>query len=281
MVKLSAIQLTSTPNVDENLAVIEQQLKEITAINESCEHIIVLPECCLFFGGKDAEQLALAKETCQSDRLSKALSRLAKNYAVSLVAGSIPIYRQQTDKFTNTCCVFDKTGLKVAEYDKLHLFDVEVEDNEKQYLESRYTQPGNKVVTVSLADVTVGLAICYDLRFPELFRELCKQGAQVITLPSAFTRVTGKAHWLALLKARAIENQVYIVAAGQVGTHSNGRETYGHSLIVDPWGEVVTQLPDGLGYVSAQFEPSRVTQVRTAIPVATHNKFTTKLINNE
>lgn len=281
MVNLSAIQLTTEPDVAANLAVIEAQVAAITKHDDGLHQIVVLPECCLYFGGKDSQQLALAKQTYAKNELKSALSAIAKKYNVSLVAGSVPLYREKEDKFTNSCCVFNPSGEELAQYDKLHLFDVEVQDNEKHYLESKYTLAGDKAVTVKVAGLTLGLSICYDLRFPELFRHLRSQGAQVITVPSAFTKVTGEAHWHALLRARAIENQVYIIAAAQYGKHKNGRETYGHSMIIDPWGEIIEQLPDGIGHITGQIDTHKITQVRKAIPVQTHNKFTTKLINHE
>ena len=274
MVKLTAIQLTSTPNVEANLLFIEQQLAGLAF---SDNHLVVLPECCLFFGGKDAEQLALAKETYADNSLVKRLSALAKKFAVNLVAGSIPIYQPESDKFTNTSCVFLSSGEKIAQYDKIHLFDVNVEDNEKSYRESRFTQAGNRVVNVNVKDFNVGLTICYDLRFPELYRQLATQGAQIITVPSAFTQVTGKAHWEALLRARAIENQVYIVAAGQQGQHENGRETWGHSMIINPWGEILACQEKGQGAISVDVCLTEIAKIRTAIPVAEHNRFTTTL----
>lgn len=278
MARLSAIQLTSLPDVAENFACIEQHLAQLP---ESNEHIVVLPECCLFFGGRDKEQLLLAQETYQSDllenRLVQQLSRLAKQYCVNLVAGSIPLYKNTAQKFTNTSLVFSSTGELQTRYDKIHLFDVEVEDNEKNYLESRYTHAGNQVVCQELAGVTLGLSICYDLRFPELFRQLTVLGANVITVPAAFTKVTGQAHWQALLQARAIENQVYIVAAGQQGIHQNGRETWGHSMIISPWGEIISQIDEGQGTISAEVDLNELTKIRRTIPVAKHNQFTTKL----
>ncbi|GLX77852.1 amidohydrolase [Thalassotalea insulae] len=274
MARLSAIQLTSVPDVEQNLRAIEQQLANL----EPCQdHIVVLPECCLFFGGRDKEQLMLAQETYSTQRLIRALAKLAHTYQITLVAGSIPLYQQETNKFTNSCCVFSPSGEQLAQYNKIHLFDVEVQDNEKHYLESRFTQAGQQLKTVVTAGVTLGLTICYDLRFPELYRALAQLGAQIITVPSAFTKVTGQAHWQTLLRARAIENQVYIVAAGQTGTHRNGRETWGHSMIIDPWGEIMTSLESGQGSISAEFDLEQLAQVRQAIPVAEHNQFITKL----
>jgi len=278
MVSISAIQLTSRPNVEENLKEIARQLSSLTI---SDTHIAVLPECCLFFGGKDAEQLSLAKTSYQNDALRTSLANLAKSYGIYLVAGSIPLYQSETDKFTNTCCVFSPQGEQFGRYDKIHLFDVNVEDSEKHYRESHYAQAGNKTSVVNIAGLKLGLSICYDLRFPELFRHLRQSGADIITVPSAFTKVTGKAHWQALLQARAIENQVYIVAAGQEGIHANGRETWGHSMIINPWGEIVSSLAQGQGIISAEIFPAEIRKIRSAIPVAEHNQFTTKLKSYE
>lgn len=274
MVKLSAIQLTSTPNVEENLTEIERQLSTLSPHHK---HLVVLPECCLYFGGRDSEQLTLAKETYQQKSLKNSLASLAQKYSVNLVAGSIPIYLPEINKFTNSCCVFSSKGEQISQYDKIHLFDVNVDDNEKKYLESRYTQAGKNVVTADINECKVGLSVCYDLRFPELYRQLTTLGAQIITVPSAFTKVTGQAHWQTLLRARAIENQVYIVAAGQQGKHVNGRETWGHSMIINPWGEILVCQEEGQALISVDVSLSELINIRKAIPVAEHNRFTTKL----
>ncbi len=274
MIRVSAIQLTSLPDVVQNLSEIDNQLAKLTIHDH---HIVLLPECCLFFGGKDSQQLELAKETYENNRLVEALGHLASNYAITLVAGSIPIFCDSSGKFTNSCVVMSPTGERINRYDKIHLFDVDVQDSEKNYLESKYTQPGSSLVTQQISDVTLGLSICYDLRFPELFRQLTTLGANVITVPAAFTKVTGEAHWQTLLSARAIENQVYIVAAGQQGVHANGRETWGHSMIIDPWGKIISCLEEGVGVISADIDLTHLTRVRRSIPVATHNQFTTKL----
>ncbi|NQZ21677.1 MAG: carbon-nitrogen hydrolase family protein [Colwellia sp.] len=285
MVKLTALQLHSVPDVGENFRIIDRHLE--TLIEQSAaddEHIVVLPECCLFFGGKDQQQLALAKESDQLayqnlfvSTLQEQLSRLAKRYQVYLVAGSIPLLSSTADKFTNTCCVFSPDGDLLTQYDKIHLFDVNVQDSEKQYRESRYTQAGSDIISTTAAGINVGLSICYDLRFPELYRSLTVLGADIITVPSAFTAVTGKAHWQALLQARAIENQVYIVAAGQQGVHANGRETWGHSMIISPWGEILACLEEGVGSISVEFSRQALENVRKAIPVAEHNQFESQL----
>ena len=285
MVKLTAIQLCSVPDVGDNFRTIDRYLEAlIEESSDDDEHIVVLPECCLFFGGKDQQQLGLAKESDQLayqnlfvSTLQEQLSRLAKRYHVYLVAGSIPLLSTTAEKFTNTCCVFSPEGDLLTQYDKIHLFDVDVQDSEKQYRESRFTQCGNEIVSTTAAGINVGLSICYDLRFPELYRSLTTLGADIITVPSAFTAVTGKAHWQALLQARAIENQVYIIAAGQQGVHENGRETWGHSMIISPWGEMLACLEEGVGSISVEFSQQVLDQVRRAIPVAEHNQFESTL----
>jgi predicted amidohydrolase len=290
MVKLTAIQLCSVPDVGDNFRSIDRHLETlIEESNHGDEHIVVLPECCLFFGGNEQQQLALAKESDQLayqnlfvSTLQEQLSRLAKRYRVYLVAGSIPLLSNNVesatvDKFSNSCCVFSPEGDLLTQYDKIHLFDVDVQDNEKQYRESRYTECGSKVVTTTAAGINVGLSICYDLRFPELYRSLTTMGADIITVPSAFTAVTGKAHWQALLQARAIENQVYIIASGQQGVHKNGRETWGHSMIISPWGEILACLNEGVGTISVDFSRQVLESVRQAIPVAEHNQFESTL----
>ena len=287
MVKLTALQLHSVPDVGENFRIIDRHLESL--IEQSAaddEHIVVLPECCLFFGGKDQQQLALAKESDQLayqnlfvSTLQEQLSRLAKRFQVYFIVCSIPLLASTTDKFTNTCCVFSPEGDLLTQYDKIHLFDVNVQDSEKQYRESRYTESGSEIITTTAAGINVGLSICYDLRFPELYRSLTVLGADIITVPSAFTAVTGKAHWQALLQARAIENQVYIIAAGQQGVHENGRETWGHSMIISPWGEILACLEEGVGSISVEFSRQALEKVRKAIPVAEHNQFESQLKN--
>ena len=276
--QLCAVQMSSNTSLASNIADIEQQL---ATLEHAQQQLVVLPECCLFFGGKDKEQLALAKKNKETNALKIRLGELAVRYNIFLVAGSIPVLSNQEDKFTNSCFVFSPDGRELGRYDKIHLFDVAVQDNEKNYCESRYAKAGDSVSVINTGEVNVGLSICYDLRFPELFRQLCQQGAKIITVPSAFTRVTGAAHWQTLLQARAIENQVYIVAAGQEGVHVNGRETWGHSMIISPWGEILTQLDTGKGIICADYQEQELDKVRKAMPVATHNRFKNKLMSYE
>jgi predicted amidohydrolase len=270
MARLSVIQLNSTPNVAENIDKIHHLLAQLP--NDEA-HVVLLPECCLFFGGKDSEQLALAQRTKDNKYLIKTLAEIATLFQVTLVGGSIPVLTTQGDKFYNTSYVFSPAGKELANYQKIHLFDVQVDDSEKNYFESNVTQAGNRIVVADTDVAKIGLSICYDLRFPELYRALQQQGADVITVPSAFTSVTGQAHWLALLQARAIENQVYIMAAGQEGIHKNGRKTWGHSMIISPWGEVMVCHDKGEGIASVEYMPELITDIRIKMPVHRHNKF--------
>jgi predicted amidohydrolase len=277
MVKLSAIQLNSTPNVEQNLRAIAKQLAKLTQTpnNTDIDHIVVLPECCLFFGATDQAQLLLAQQSKSNSKgnskgnneLQLSLSQLAKQYKVTLIGGSIPIITEGGYKFTNTSCAFNSLGELITRYDKIHLFDVNVEDNEKTYYESRYTQAGTKVCIAKTPSATIGLSVCFDIRFPSLYQKLSELGADIITVPSAFTRVTGKVHWQTLLQARAIENQVYIIAAGQEGVHANGRETWGHSMIISPWGEILACLDQGEGIITSDFIPLEIQRIRTSMPL--------------
>ncbi|MBL4940136.1 MAG: carbon-nitrogen hydrolase family protein [Colwellia sp.] len=277
MVKLSAIQLNSKANVEHNLRVISEQLAQLTAAEpqDNINHIVVLPECCLFFGANDKAQLHLAKSTstAQSPKnnvLQQAVSHLAKQYQVTLIAGTIPIVTDEGDKFTNSSCAFNSQGELLGRYDKIHLFDVNVEaveGNKKNYHESRFTQAGKTTCLVKTPLANIGLTVCFDVRFPLLYQQLTALGADIITVPSAFTRVTGKAHWQTLLQARAIENQVYIIAAGQEGKHENGRETWGHSLIISPWGEILACLEKGEGTISSDYVPQEIKRIRTSMPL--------------
>lgn len=285
MVKLTAIQLSSAANVATNLAKIAELLAKVTAeptmaqssgthagkqyeaINDAIEHLVVLPECCLYFGGKDSEQLSLAKDSAAANELCLALGQLAQQFNVYLVAGTVPILTSSANKFTNSSCVFNPDGELIGQYDKIHLFDVKVSDNTKSYCESHYTQAGKELSVINTAFANIGLSVCFDLRFPNLFQQLVKLGAEIITVPSAFTKVTGKAHWQSLLQARAIENQVYIIAAGQEGVHENGRETWGHSMIINPWGEIEQSIATGEGFITVEYQQHEVTRIRQSMPL--------------
>ncbi|WP_241970456.1 carbon-nitrogen hydrolase family protein [Pseudidiomarina sediminum] len=268
-VQLTAVQMTSQPNPQDNLETLKQLFQQLPPQRPQ---LVVLPEACLCFGAGDKHQRALA-ELLGSGALQSALAALAKAHGVYLVAGTIPLLAEaDSEKFCAASLVFDPNGQCLAQYNKIHLFDVDVADATKSYRESTWTQAGEQVVTVATEFGKLGLAVCYDVRFPELFRELRSQGAEIIVLPSAFTQVTGAAHWHVLTRARAIEQQCALVAAAQVGVHANGRETYGHALVIDAWGRVLSEC-DGQQspcLASAEVDLSELAAIRKNIPVAKH-----------
>ena len=270
-VQLSALQLTSGADAQANLAKVEHWLQQLPAERPQ---LVVLPEAFSCFGAGDRAQAQQAEPLGDGTTQTR-LAELAKRYGVWLVAGTIPIQVGDgtQERFTASCLVFDPEGKRRASYNKVHLFDVSVADQTRTYHESKYTNPGTEVVVVDTDFGRVGLAVCYDVRFPELFRALRDAGAEIIVLPSAFTQVTGAAHWHVLTRARAIEQQCYLVAAGQVGIHQNGRETYGHSLIVNGWGEIIAEQATAEGVVTAAVDLTDLDDIRANIPVATHNKF--------
>lgn len=195
-----------------------------------------------------------------------------------MVGGTIPLRAIATSKVRAACLLFDANGKCVARYDKFHLFDVVLPGGEERYCESLTIEPGQNIVVADTPFGQIGLAICYDLRFPELFRALVEQGMEVLVLPSAFTAITGKAHWEPLVRARAIENLCYVVAAGQGGFHISGRTTYGDSMIVDPWGVVLARLPRGSGVITAELDSDRLHNTRRNFPAIEHRRFTCKLV---
>ena len=265
--KLVAIQMTSSPDIDENLAFIEQQVSSITI---SSDTLVVIPECCLVFGCSDKD-IAKVSEPLGKGKMQTALAEIAKKNKVNLLAGTIPIAAQHKP-YSASSLLFNEQGECVAHYQKIHLFDVDVDDGTKSYRESNFTQAGEQIVVHEVNNVGVGLSVCYDARFPELYRQLRGLGADVLCVPAAFTVPTGKAHWEALLRARAIENQCYVIAAGQTGVHANGRETYGHSMIIDPWGEVIANAGSKERVISAIMDMAKLAEVRKNMPVWDHRR---------
>lgn len=268
MININLIQMTSHGDVAQNMATAEQRIRKLPR----SEHprLVILPECFAVWGSA-SYQLRHAEADHQGP-LQQQISDWARRYDCYILAGTLPICTASQDKVTATSLLFDRDGQRLARYDKIHLFDVDVADNTHQYRESNHTEPGDAVVVVNVAGVRVGLAICYDIRFPELFRQMVTQGVDLIVLPSAFTRVTGEAHWHTLLRARAIENQCYIVAACQVGTHDNGRETYGHSIIIDGWGRIIADAGTTQRSLSATIDPSTLNVLHNAMPVLKHRR---------
>ena len=270
MTDLVAIQITSTPSIERNLALIENQLRQLT----DKQQLVVLPECFAFFGGLDKTQVDIA-ETAGNGPIQSALSALAKRYNKWIVAGTVPIkppknntVRSVKEKYYAASLVYDNKGLLVSRYNKIHLFDVSVNDNTGHYKESATTLPGQNVIFFESPWGTVGQIVCYDLRFPELIQKMPQ--LDVLVVPSAFTRRTGEAHWHALLQARSIENQCYVVASDQTGVHHNGRETYGNSCIYSPWGELLANLPANEGWVAAKYDKTLLANIRKEMPIQQH-----------
>ncbi|WP_041417834.1 carbon-nitrogen hydrolase family protein [Shewanella woodyi] len=271
--QISLLQCQSSRDVSANLEYIESQLKCLPRVAAEPQ-LVVLPECCLLFGGHESHQLEYAGEaSAETTELKTALSELAARYDIYLVAGTIPV-RSEDGRVYSRTYLFDNTGSTLGDYDKLHLFDVDVADGTKQYRESDTFCPGEKITVIDTPFGKLGLAICYDLRFPDLFRAMRLAGAELIALPSAFTKVTGEAHWQPLIQARAIETQCFILAAAQWGQHNQGsRETWGQSMIVDPWGRVQAEKREECGWVQATLDRSEQDKIRKHIPVAGHNRF--------
>ncbi|MCL9775116.1 carbon-nitrogen hydrolase family protein [Vibrio methylphosphonaticus] len=265
--RFGIIQMTSGPDPKQNLAFIDKQVQFLAHQGATW---ILTPENALVFGKK--EEYHHHAEPLGEGELQQRLAVIAKANNVNLIVGSFPI-RRSASEVTTTTLVFDGNGQRLNHYDKLHMFDVDVDDGFQRYRESETFKPGNSMAMVPVNFGAIGLTICYDLRFPHLYSALRAQGATVIVVPAAFTAVTGQAHWEVLLRARAIENQCWIVAANQCGTHPCGRETWGHSMVISPWGEVQGQLEGQVGTIIADLNFDVVHEVRQTMPVAKHIRF--------
>lgn len=264
---IAAIQMASGPQVSANLIEAERLLAEAAAAG-AC--LAVLPENFAMLGRSDEERLTEAEEEGDGP-LQAWLSDRARRHGMWIVGGTIPI-KAGPDRVSGACLVYDDQGKRQARFDKMHLFDVTLPDGRERYRESDSTLAGDSVVVIDSPVGRLGLAVCYDLRFPELFRAMAEKGAEVFAVPSAFTVQTGRAHWELLLRARAVENLAYVVAGAQGGFHVSGRETWGHSMIVDPWGTVVAQQPQGPGVVTAEIALERLHSVRESFPVLNHRR---------
>lgn len=271
--------MTSQPDPQQNLEIIEDLLEQLPPARPQ---LVVLPEACLCFGAGDKQQRAIAELPKPTAPLQAELARLARQHGIYLLVGTMPLVDDEVaEKFSAASVLFDPQGEILARYNKIHLFDVDVADSTKTYRESLWTEAGEQVVTVPTEFGTLGLAVCYDVRFPELFRALREQGADIIALPSAFTKVTGNAHWHVLTRARAIEQQCYLVAGAQVGVHANGRETYGHALIIDAWGNVMSECDGETSpcLATASVDLEQLKPIRSNIPVAKHFARSKKVIH--
>jgi predicted amidohydrolase len=258
-IRVACVQMTSGRDKDANLARAESLVARAASTGAD---LVVLPEKWNLIGG--ADDYRAAAEPLEGGPSVEAMSRWARTLGITLVGGSITERREGREKLSNTCCVLDPEGAVAAVYRKIHLFDVEVGGH--VYRESEAEEPGTEPVVASAEDWAVGLTVCYDVRFPELYRILALEGAELATVPAHFTTPTGKDHWHVLLRARAIENQYYVAAAGQVGETLPGKPAYGRSLIVDPWGIVLAQAPDEETVIAAEIDRARLRDVRAKLP---------------
>lgn len=265
--KVAAIQMVSTPERDENLAAAARLIDEAAAAGA---RLVSLPEYFCQFGWRETDKFQIA-EAEGSGPIQEMLAAKARQHGIWLAGGSLPLKTPDPAKVTNTALLFNPQGEVVVRYDKLHLFSFQ--DGERSLDESRTMVAGQHCVAADTDVGRVGMSICYDLRFPELYRALGV--VDLILVPSAFTETTGRAHWELLLRARAVENQCYVLAAAQGGTHANGRRTFGHSLLVDPWGEVVASLPLGEGVVMGEMSAERLQSVRRMVPALQHRRLRT------
>lgn len=269
MTKVAAIQMASSPNLGANLIEAERLISDAA---KSGAELVVLPENFAIMGLAEGDKLKV-KEQPGSGPIQDFLSDQALKHKIWLVGGTIPLATEDDDKVYASCLVIDDKGQQVARYDKIHLFDVKIEENGESYTESETLEAGNSVVVIDTPFGKLGIAICYDLRFPEMFRAMVSEGVEIIAIPSAFTAITGKAHWDTLVRARAIENLSYVIAAGQGGYHFGGRETHGDSMVVDMWGNVLDRLYRGSGVIIADIDIAQLQSIRATFPSLEHRRF--------
>ncbi|MCP5328560.1 MAG: carbon-nitrogen hydrolase family protein [Sinobacteraceae bacterium] len=265
---VAALQMTSGADVAANLAMATQLATEAAAQGA---RVLVLPENFAFMGRRDADKLAVAEPEGEGP-IQQALAALAQCLGVWIVGGTLPLATADPQQVAAACLVYDADGRQVARYDKIHLFDVDLPAQDERYRESAFVAAGDTPCVIDTPAGRLGLAVCYDMRFPELFRRMAGDGAQWFVLPSAFTVPTGRAHWETLLRARAIENLAFVVAAAQWGRHEGGRETWGDSLIVDHWGTVLARRREGVGVVCADLDLAAQAEARTRFPVLQHRR---------
>ncbi|MBY4830737.1 carbon-nitrogen hydrolase family protein [Burkholderia dolosa] len=264
--RVAALQMVSTPDVARNLADARRLIAE--AAGEGAQ-LVLLPEYFCFMGHRDTDKLALA-EPYQDGPIQRFLADAARRHGVWVIGGTLPLKAPEPDRVLNTTLVFDPSGNEAARYDKIHLFNFEKGD--ESFDEARTIRAGDTVVAFDAPFGRVGLSVCYDLRFPELYRRI--GDCALIVVPSAFTHTTGRAHWETLLRARAVENQCYVLAAAQGGKHENGRRTWGHSMLIDPWGEIVAVRDVGASVVLGAIDSQRIADVRQSLPAWRHRVLT-------
>lgn len=266
--RVAAVQITTGPDVEKNLNEIEKQVIQAAADGAN---IVALPEV---FACYDSQKyLALGQQEMSAlGNLRSRMSRWAKENKVYLIGGTIPVLEPKASKVYPRCYFYNDQGEEQGYYDKIHLFDVDIDDAQGRYRESDMFLSGDEIKVFPTPYGNVGLTICYDLRFPYLYDRLRKAGADIISVVAAFTETTGKAHWQPLLQARAIEQQCYILASNQWGQHDDKRRTFGHSMVISPWGEVLNQLTQGQGVVCADIDSAEIDRIRREMPIANHQR---------
>ncbi|HDL8055652.1 deaminated glutathione amidase [Yersinia enterocolitica] len=270
---VALLQLCSGENTRDNLAQIEQQIKQLN----SGIQLVMTPENALLFA--NAASYRHHAEPHNDGPLQQEVREMARKYGVWIQVGSMPmISRESPDLITTSSLLFDDQGELKARYDKIHMFDVDIKDIHGRYRESDTYQPGQQLTVVDTPVGRLGMTVCYDLRFPGLFQALRAQGAEIISVPAAFTKVTGEAHWEILLRARAIENQCVILAAAQVGRHGATRRTWGHTMAVDAWGKIIGQNPDAVAALKVKIDTNGLETIRNQMPVLQHNRFVSSLV---
>ena len=262
LIKIAAIQMASGPSVAANLSEAERLIG--VAANQGSK-LVVLPEYFAIMGMKETDKVAVREKEGQGP-IQSFLSKMAKEHGIWIIGGSIPLVSNFPNKVRNSCLVYDNKGKQVARYDKIHLFGLDL--GNEHYHEDNTIESGDAIQWVDTPFGKIGLSICYDLRFPELYRAMGE--VNIIVIPAAFTETTGKAHWETLVRARAIENLSYVIAAAQGGYHLSGRETHGNSMIVDPWGVILDRLPRGSGVVIATMNPQYQASLRKSLPALNH-----------
>ncbi len=267
--RTAAIQMNSGADVDANLRLADELLS--AAADDGCG-IAVLPENFALMPARPRDKARHAEEP-GAGPIQTFLAEAATRYGMWLVAGSMPLVSPETERVFGACPVYDTDGQCRALYRKIHLFDVKLPDRDESYCESYSMYPGEDLVAVDTPIGRIGLTICYDLRFPEMFRRLVDDGAVAFTVPAAFTQTTGAAHWHTLLRTRAIENLAYVIAPGQYGSHPDNRSTFGHSMIVDPWGRVLAEQAHGNCHVAADIDPDMPARLRSEFPALANRRF--------
>jgi len=274
--KVAAIQMASGPNVNANLLEAGRLIQQAAAAGTK---LVVLPENFALMGMSEQDKLRIREQPGKGP-LQDFLAEQARKHQLWIVGGTLPLSTDNPNQVRAASLLYNDRGELAARYDKLHMFDVKITESNERYNESETIQAGNEIVVVDTPFGRLGMAICYDLRFPGLFRQMSEAGAEIIVLPSSFTAITGKAHWDVLVRARAIENLCYVIASAQGGYHANGRETYGHSMIVDPWGIVLDKLPRGSGVVVAEIDREQLHDLRRSFPVLEHRRLSCGIASN-